>query len=148
MAEGRWFPVYYEDLPKAVWHDPRLFWTWAHLLAIHDRSWPSPGDMPRGLSQSAIDELVRLELLTLMPHHLFEVRGVNARRNAQRNAGRIGATIRWANADPIRGRNAEAMPTKPNQTKPESLRISTAPETAAQILERVAKKAAEIKEAG
>ena len=110
MADGRWFPVYYEDLPKQVWHDPRLFWTWAHLLAIHDRAWPSPGDLPREATQAMVDQLVRLELVTLADHHQFTVRGLDARRTRQSNAARNAARIKHGNAPS----NAEIVP---NQTR-------------------------------
>jgi hypothetical protein len=116
MAEGSFVRVFHEDLVAnydAIWSDDRSLATWLRLLARADKLWPSPAELPQGVSRTALQKLVDAELVDILPHHRYRVRGLDAQRNAQSNAARNAARIRWGNADGNATGNAKSMPTKP-----------------------------------
>lgn len=120
MAEGRFVLVYHEDLIANfpdVWDDDRLLATWLRLFALADKLWPTPAELPRGVSDATVRRLAKSGLLDLVSKHRYTVRGLDAKRNAASNAASNAARTRWGNA----ASNAETMPThtqtKPDQTK-------------------------------
>lgn len=123
MAEGKFVRVYHEDLIAnyaAIWDDDRALATWLRLLTLADKLWPTPPDMPRGVSRSALAKLVEVELVTLVAPHRFRLRGLDAQRQRQSEAGRAGAAGRWdkADAEPYAGGNAVRNPKPMPRTDP------------------------------
>jgi len=118
MADGKWVPVFHEDLIRhheAIWHDNDALATWLRLLALADKQWPSKPELPRSAKSPIVARLVADSLLELLPHDCYTVAGLDARRTAASNAASNAARIRHGNA----ASNAEIMPTKPDQTRPE-----------------------------
>lgn len=102
MAEGRYVLVFHEDLianfPQ-VWDSDRLLATWLRLLALADKLWPSPAELPRGVSPAAVKSLTEAGLLDVLPKHRFTVRGLDAWRKRKQDAARNAAETRWGNAE-------------------------------------------------
>lgn len=113
MAEGRFVAVYHEDLIanyQSVWDNDRLLATWLRLFALADKLWPSPAEMPRGVSTAAVKHLTDVGLIEQLPMHRYRVRGLDARRQRTAEAARNAADKRWGNADSNASGNADEMP--------------------------------------
>ena len=116
MAEGAFVTVYHEDLIAnypGVWDDDRMLATWLRLLVIADKLWPSPAEVPKGVRTRELGRLVELGLVQELPHHRFRLKGLDARRQRQREAAKAAADARWnaaSNAEGNAGRIAKAMP--------------------------------------
>jgi len=107
--------VYYVDLERdhpEVYRDNDLLSTWLRLLCVAEAMWPAVPEVPRSAKATLVRELVRLGLVILIAPYSFQVKGLDAERNARSNAARNAAASRWA--------MPSAMPkrTEPNQTKP------------------------------
>lgn len=101
MAEGRFVLVFHEDLIAnygAVWDDDRALATWLRLIALADKQWPSPAEMPRAAKASIVRALVAAGLIEELPNHRYKVRGLDAQRQRKADAARNAAGIRWGNA--------------------------------------------------
>lgn len=104
MADGAFIRVYYEDLMKShadVWFDMAALFTFNHLLALADKLWPTPAELPRKLSKVGLEKCVGSGLITLRGGFTFEVKGLDAMRLARQRqtqpardslAGQRGAT--------------------------------------------------------
>jgi hypothetical protein len=130
MAEGSWVRVYHEDLIAnyaVVWDDDRALAAWLRLLVLADKLWPSPAELPRGISRPVLDKLVKAKLVQLVVPHRFRLRGLDAQRQRQRDAAKVAADARWnadgnaeRNAERIPDPNAEAMPHADGGARPQS----------------------------
>ncbi len=91
---------------EKVYKNDHLLATWLRLLLVADQMWPVPAPVPRSVRDSYIQLLVDVGLVDLMPLDCYRIHGLDAERNARRNASRIAAGSRWGNAD----RHAISMP--------------------------------------
>lgn len=131
MADGRYVLVYHEDLianfPQ-VWDDDKALATWLRLLALADKLWPSPAEMPRGVSATAVKVLTGCGLVEHLPRHRFRIRGLDSQRQRRVDAAKNAAAGRWGNADSNTGSNADgnapaspkAMPHTDTDARPQS----------------------------
>jgi hypothetical protein len=112
--DRKYLRVYYNDLsaeyPEAWLEDAQLA-LYVRLLAVAEAMWPRVPEVPRSAKPRSFRQLVQSGLVVLCPPHGFRIRGLDAERNARRNAARIGAGTRWGIAEG----NAIAMP---NRTEP------------------------------
>lgn len=136
MAEGMHVRVYHEDLIEhfpAIWDDNPALATWLRLLVVADKLWPSPGEMPQGVSRTALAKLVEVGLVQLLPKHRYRIRGLDADRSRRRDAAKHAADERWSgrSADGIAEsnapRNASAMPRTDGRARPQSVSVSVDP---------------------
>jgi hypothetical protein len=111
MAEGRFVLVFHEDMMAnhaPIWDDDKALATWIRLLALADKIWPSPAELPRGASKSAVDRLIGAGLIEADGPHRFRIPSLDKKRDAARNAASNAARIRHGNA----ASNAESLPTR------------------------------------
>jgi hypothetical protein len=111
MAEGRFVLVFHEDMMAnhaPIWDDDKALATWIRLLALADKIWPSPAELPRGASKSAVDRLIGAGLIEADGPHRFRIPSLDKKRDAARNAASNAARIRHGNAES----NAESLPTR------------------------------------
>lgn len=111
MAEGRFVLVYHEDMianHSPIWDDDKALATWVRLLALADKMWPSPAELPRGASKPAVDRLIGAGLIATVGQHRFHIPALDAKRNAASNAASNAARIRHGTARS----NAESLPTR------------------------------------
>lgn len=112
-ADRKYIRVYYDELADEfpeVWADPLLYWSWSRLLVVAEKMWPSVPEVPRAVRPRPVARLVELGIVTLVPPHCFQVRGLDAERTRRANAARNAARNRWGTATGTAGRNAEVMP--------------------------------------
>jgi hypothetical protein len=124
MADGRFVLVYHEDLIANfpdVWDNDRLLATWLRLLALADKLWPTPAELPRAVSTASVKALADAGLIALLPKHRFVVRGLDAVRKRRKDAASTAANHRWGNANgnavSNANGNAKTMPTRPDHIK-------------------------------
>jgi 5-methylcytosine-specific restriction endonuclease McrA len=105
MAEGAFVRVYHEDLRinhPAVWEDLRALGEYTHLLALADKLWPTPPDLPRRVSRAALRVLVDAELVTLLPDDRYRIRGLDGLREARVKQTEGARESRWPK-EPVEG---------------------------------------------
>lgn len=116
--DRKYVRVYYsiQDDPKfdRVRSDVATLGTWLRLLMTADAVWPASADLPRWVKPSALRTLVGAELIDLLPEHRYRIHGLDAERNARRNAASNAAALRWHGEG-----NAEPMPSKAEPSKAE-----------------------------
>ncbi len=101
--------IYYEvmDDPKfdGIREDVRHFGSWSLMLVLADMAWPSPAFVPTIVPRSSLSVLTNCGLVDVLTGGRFRIHGLDAERNARRNAGAYAAAMRWH-----RNGNAETMP--------------------------------------
>jgi len=120
MAEGRFVPVYYEDLETnfpEVWRDARSFWTWARMAAQADRLWPDRPEVPAWPTKTVLKRLVELGLVVLVDGGRYTVRGLDKKRQEElerrtlaSDSARNAAASRWS-----RSRSADRSAERPKR---------------------------------
>jgi hypothetical protein len=90
--------VYYRiiDDPKfeSVFEDDRALATWLRLLLTADATYPAPAPMPIGSDRKAVQKLVDVELVDLLPNHRYRMHGLAAEREQRSEHGRKAALAR------------------------------------------------------
>lgn len=122
MADGLFVRVYHEDLIAnytEIWDDDRALATWLRLLVIADKLWPSPAELPRGISRASLDKLVSAGLVQLVKPYRFRLRGLDAQRQRQRDSAKAAADARWGNNDA--GGNAPRIADAPANGNPKAM---------------------------
>ena len=119
MPDRPYARVYYVDLERdhpEVYRDNDLLSTWLRLLCVAEAMWPAVPEVPRSAKATLVRELVRLGLVILIAPYSFQVKGLDAERNARSNAARNAAASRWASPSAL----PSAMPKRnePSLTKP------------------------------
>jgi len=110
MAEGRFVFVYHEDLianHSPIWDDDKALATWVRLLALADKMWPSPAELPRGANKPAVDRLIGAGLIESVGPHRYHIPSLDKKRTAASNAASNAARIRHGTA----ASNAQSLPT-------------------------------------
>jgi hypothetical protein len=95
MARGdrRFARVYYDDLKRdyaAVYADDALLASWLRLLVEADSVWPSDPELPRSVSDAAIEQLADAGLIALGPRYTYAIKGYAVER-ADRHAKAVAA---------------------------------------------------------
>lgn len=102
--------VYYRiiDDPKfdGVYDNDAALAAWLRLLLAADAMYPAPATIPRGVKPSALDRLVKAELVDLLPGDRYRLHGLKSERERRQDQARRAARKRWDDA----GGNADAMP--------------------------------------
>jgi hypothetical protein len=108
--------------------------TWLRLLLIADGAYPAPAHLPGTVKKSALNLLIEVGLVDLLPGGLYRIHGLQAERERRAQVGRTGANARWSQSDrnanalpPQSERNAKAMHSEPLRTEP----IQSAPNRSA-----------------
>jgi len=107
-SDRRYVRIYDDDLRRDyphIWRDDRALATWVRMLAVADKMWPTPPELPRSVRAAPLAALVKAGLVVLMPEDCYRIRGHDAERIARSNAGRNAAALRWHSE-----RNADALP--------------------------------------
>lgn len=118
-SDRHYVRVYDDDFRrdyKALWDDDACLATWLRLLSVAEKMWPTMPELPRSARDEPLAALVGAGLI-ILDGDCYRIKGLDAERNARRNAGRIAADVRWGNADSI----AKDMPKTTrdeNETKP------------------------------
>jgi hypothetical protein len=122
--ERKYVKVFHADLISDypdVWDDDAALATWLRLLVAADGSWPAPAELPRYVKDKPLASLTAAGLVVVERTHRFRIKGMDADRNARRNAASNAAASRWHSEG-----NAKDMPTKAEQSKPEQSSIAPA----------------------
>lgn len=122
MAEGRFVLVYHEDLianHAPIWDDDKTLATWLRLLALADRLWPTPAELPRGVSKAAVERLIGSGLIEMQGRDRFHFPSLDRRRTAQSNAASNAARIRHGTAQSNATAMRDPMPTKTSTRRDE-----------------------------
>ncbi len=116
MSDDRKYSrVYHEavDDPKFrdVWDDDARLALWVRLLVMADEAWPASATLPRSTRRAALAALVACKLVDLTSGDHYRIHGLDAERNARRNAAAYAAGLRW-HRNGTAARNAETMPSR------------------------------------
>src|SRR5687767_5883643 len=124
MSDRTYARVYHEivDDPRfeRVYGNDAALGTWLRMLLVADAVYPQSAPMPRRNSQVAL--LLRVGLIEERPGNRYIVHGLEAERERRSASSRIGAVKRWQSE-----RNANAMPSKAEQSKEEQSSGANAP---------------------
>jgi hypothetical protein len=104
MAELRRFVRLYHDEPALHQLTDAQLGAWVRLVLIADAVWPHRPPFPR-TSRTSL-QLVRLGLVTRLPHGCYALPSLDRDRERESARGRHAAAVRWQSAG-----NARAMPT-------------------------------------
>lgn len=106
--------VYYRiiDDPKfsSVYDNDAALAVWLRLLLAADAMYPAPATIPRGVKASALDRLVKAELIDLLPGDRYRLHGLKSERDRRTEQARRAARKRWDEHDPDAEQPAPAMP--------------------------------------
>jgi hypothetical protein len=112
-AYSRLYHRFGQEFP-AIYRDDHALATWVRLLLVADASWPMHPPIPRSIKTRPLTVLCDAGLVTV-DDDCYTVRGLDAERGRRRDAGRIGAAVRWDSE-----RNATALPSKAKQRRDET----------------------------
>lgn len=114
MSDRTYCRVYHEivDDPKfaRVYGNDAALATWLRMLLVADAMYPASAPLPR--RNSAVSLLVEVGLVEERPGKRYVIRGLQAERERRSASARNAAAVRWDNE-----RNADAMPSKAEQSK-------------------------------
>lgn len=125
--DRRFARFYYDDFQRDypdVYANDAAFSSWMRLLVIAERAWPAPAELPRSISQEAIDALEYFGLIVLGKRDTFSVKGHNEERTRRRAIAVAAASAKGApsavpngapSADPRREQDENKTSTPPPQ---------------------------------
>jgi hypothetical protein len=124
--------IYYDDLQRDyphVWSNDHALATFARLLALADKVWPTLPEIPRSVRRPAMAVLNQPNakgnrLVEIVPAHCYRIRGHHADREKRSGAAAHAAEVRWdnaRNADSNADASASAMPRRAEQSKDKEL---------------------------
>jgi hypothetical protein len=102
LASDRYSRLYHrlvdDEKFKDVYANDARFACWVRLLLIADAAYPSPAPIPMGLKRSALDHLVNVGLVDLLPGNRYAIHGLQAERQRRSRQPAAAARQRWANS--------------------------------------------------
>lgn len=109
MSEPRRYARIYhgiDDDPKfaTVFNDDHLLATWVRLLLRADAAWPAAVPIPRRVAQDALDVLVAVGLVDLLPDDRYRIHGLDRVRREVADKAAIGGRARAEDAPRSAGR--------------------------------------------
>jgi hypothetical protein len=118
MADRPFCRIYHADLAldyAKVWRDNDALATYVRLLSVADAMWPRPPEIPASAKPVHVQKLVAAGLVVPVPPDCYQIRGLDAERNARSNAARNAAAFRWRMPNPA----------SPDQTSRSALALKT-----------------------
>ncbi len=133
-AETRYSKLYWRFAVEfeEAFHDDAVLATWCRLLVAADIAYPQPVEVPRRVPEAVLEKLASMKLVKLLPGDRYEIRGMKAERERQRDHAKAAATARWKkprNAPSSAPRNARrSAQTMPREIESKRENIESPPD--------------------
>lgn len=117
--------VYWEVMEDAkfdgIREDLRLLGAWTLLLIVADMAWPAPAFVPRTVSKTALQRLIKAELVDTLSGERYRIRGLDSERERRRDAARSGPRRdpNGTQTGPVREPDGSQAETKPSRVQDE-----------------------------